>query len=387
MQVHGQHAGHAHGLQHVRDHFGRNGHTTGAWATVLAGVTEIRNDRRDAFGRSTLQRVHHDDEFHQVLIGGGAGGLNDEHVAGADVLGNFDGDFTVREATYVGSANCRAGMVGNFRSQYRIGIAGKNSTSINDTLVSFDVTLDNGGTYAAIASGVLSPASFAVNPDGRPTGFTLLLQDEMRESATNSSNTEFRVLHGATDAPTVDVVVAGGGVLVDDAAYTDITGYIGVPAANYTLNVTPGNNNAVIVASYVAPLSGLAGGSATVFASGFLAPAANQNGASFGLFAALANGQVVPFQVVTGIQETGADFIRSVYPNPASDVVMVRLEKDKSFDAINITDLSGKIVSTPAIVGMGEVQNIDVSNLAAGMYQINIYSDGLRAIQKFCITR
>ena len=299
----------------------------------------------------------------------------DVYVNGAIALDNF----AFRTATpYI---DIPAGVTLN------IGIAGKNSTSINDTLVSFDVTLDNGGTYAAIASGVLSPASFAVNPDGRPTGFTLLLQDEMRESATNSSNTEFRVLHGATDAPTVDVVVAGGGVLVDDAAYTDFTGYIGVPAANYTLNVTPGNNNAVIVASYVAPLSGLAGGSATVFASGFLAPAANQNGASFGLFAALANGQVVPFQVVTGIQETGADFIRSVYPNPASDVVMVRLEKDKSFDAINITDLSGKIVSTPAIVGMGEVQNIDVSNLAAGMYQINIYSDGLRAIQKFCITR
>lgn len=268
-----------------------------------------------------------------------------------------------------------------------IGVAGKNSLSVNDTLVSFNVVLENGATYAAIASGVLSPASFAANPDGRPTGFTLLLQDEMREEATNASNTEFRVLHGATDAPAVDVIVAGGGILVDNAAYTDITGYIGVPAANYTLDITPGNNNAVVVASFVAPLSGLAGGTATVFASGFLTPAANQNGASFGLFAALADGQVVPFQIVTGIGESASDIISALYPNPASDVLMIRMEKDQQIEAITISDMSGKVISTPVIAGMGETQSVNVAGLAAGIYQLNIISNGERVVQKFCIAR
>ena len=298
----------------------------------------------------------------------------DVYVNGALALNNF----AFRSATpYI---TVPAGVT------LSIGIAGKNSVTVNDTLVNFDVVLENGETYSAIASGVLAPASFAANPDGRPTGFTLLLQDQMREEATNPSNTEFRVLHGATDAPTVDVLVAGGGVLVDNAAYTDITGYIGVPAANYTLNITPGNNNAVIVASFIAPLSGLAGGSATVFASGFLTPSANQNGAPFGLFAALPDGQVVPFQVVTGIEESAVNFIQSIYPNPANDVLMVRLEENQQIDAINISDLSGKIVSTPVITGTGATQAINVDNLAAGMYQLSIISNGARANQKFCIT-
>ena len=55
-------------------------------------------------------------------------------------------------------------------------------------------------------------------------------------------------------------------------AYGDITNYITVPPASYILDVTPGNDNSTIVASFEADLSGLGGGAAVVFASGFLNP-------------------------------------------------------------------------------------------------------------------
>lgn len=341
----------------------QNGEAFGLFAALADGTVLALNDTSLA----RLQVIHN--------CADPAADSVDIYVNGTLALDNF----AFRTATpYI---TVPAGITLN------IGVAGKNSLSVNDTLVSFNVVLENGATYAAIASGVLSPASFAANPDGRPTGFTLLLQDEMREEATNASNTEFRVLHGATDAPAVDVIVAGGGILVDNAAYTDITGYIGVPAANYTLDITPGNNNAVVVASFVAPLSGLAGGTATVFASGFLTPATNQNGASFGLFAALADGQVVPFQIVTGIGESASDIISALYPNPASDVLMIRMEKDQQIEAITISDMSGKVISTPVIAGMGETQSVNVAGLAAGIYQLNIISNGERVVQKFCIAR
>ncbi|MBK6839581.1 MAG: DUF4397 domain-containing protein [Bacteroidetes bacterium] len=87
-----------------------------------------------------------------------------------------------------------------------IGIAPKSSASFSDTLVSYTVNLVDGQKYVAIASGVLNPAGFASNPDAINTGFTLLLKDNIRTAAGSGTDVDFIVLHGATDAPTVDVI-------------------------------------------------------------------------------------------------------------------------------------------------------------------------------------
>ena len=122
-------------------------------------------------------------------------------------------DFAFRTATpYI---DVPAGVLLN------IGVAAGNSTSVNDTLKNFQVTLANGGSYLAVANGVLNPANFALNPDGASTAFTLFLQDQMRESATTNA-VDFRAIHGASDAPTVDVIARNVGTLVDNAAYSDI---------------------------------------------------------------------------------------------------------------------------------------------------------------------
>jgi len=178
-----------------------------------------------------------------------------------------------------------------------IGVAGPNSTSAGDTIKNFNVTLTANEKYVAIANGVLNPNSFASNPDGRSTAFTLFVKAMARENG-SSSNVDFFVLHGSTDAPTVDVLARRVATLVDNAAYGDITDYISVPAASYILDVTPGNDNSTIVASFQADLSGLSGGAAVVFASGFLSPVQNQDGEAFGIFAALPNGTVVEFPSV-----------------------------------------------------------------------------------------
>jgi hypothetical protein len=209
----------------------------------------------------------------------------DIYLDGVLLLDNFD----FRDATpYI---DAPAGTPIN------IGVAGPNSISAADTIKNFTVTLTANETYVAIANGVLDPNSFAVNPDGRSTAFTLFVKAMARENGT-SSDVDFFVLHGSTDAPTVDVLARRVATLVDDAAYGDITNYITVPTASYILDVTPGNDNSTIVASFEADLSGLGGGAAVVFASGFLDPSANQNGEAFGIFAALPTGDVVAFPSV-----------------------------------------------------------------------------------------
>jgi len=235
----------------------------------------------------------------------------DIYLNGTLLLDNFG----FREATpYI---DAPAGV------ELNIGVAAGNSSSVGDTLKNFSVTLQNGGSYAVIANGVLDPGNFASNPDGRSTAFTLLIKDMARETA-SGNDVDFFVVHGSTDAPTVDVIARATATLVDDAAYSDITDYITVPASSYILDVTPGGDNSTIVASFEADLSGLAGGAAVVFASGFLVPTNNQNGESFGIFAALPDGSVIEFaqvqtarvQVIHNAADPGAASV-DIYLNGA----------------------------------------------------------------------
>lgn len=263
-----------------------------------------------------------------------------------------------------------------------IGVAPGNSTSVNDTLKNFQVTLVNGGEYLAVANGVLNPTNFAVNPDGTSTAFTLFLQDQMRESAT-STDVDFRVVHGASDAPTVDVVV-GGNVLVDNAAYSNITPYLSVPPSSYVLNITPGNNNSVVVASFVAPITALGGKSAVILASGFLNPSTNQNGAAFGLLAVLADGTVILLSNVTSVNENNDNSSVSLFPNPAVDQVMLNF-KNPLVENVTITifGIAGQTVNRYSIA-RGSIQfKIDTSYLSAGIYSINVRGENFSSNQRF----
>lgn len=160
-----------------------------------------------------------------------------------------------------------------------IGIALDNSTSVNDTLVNFTATLENGKTYIVTASGIVGDLA---------TPFTLNINSNARETAAVPGNVDVAVLHGSTNAPNVDVdAVFVANNLIADLAYGEFTPYLELPAAKYDLAVrAAGDPN--VVASFRADLSGLGGAAAYVFASGLLGDTP-----AFGLFAALPNGVVV----------------------------------------------------------------------------------------------
>ena len=179
-----------------------------------------------------------------------------------------------------------------------IGICPGTSASVNDTLKNFQVTLAANEKYVVFANGLLT-GGYALTLM-KKYRFRLFVKTPVREAAIGT-DVEFFVLHGSTDAPAVDVKVRelASATIVDNAAYGDITGYLSAPAQSLTLDLYLANGTNY-VASFTAPLTGLSGGSTVVFASGFLDPTANQNGAAFGLFAALANGTVVHFPAVAG---------------------------------------------------------------------------------------
>ncbi|MBK8557281.1 MAG: DUF4397 domain-containing protein [Lewinellaceae bacterium] len=195
-----------------------------------------------------------------------------------------------------------------------LGIAPETSTSVNDTLVGFTVNLENGKTYAVTASGIVGDPT---------TPFTLIVDDNAREASLDPAQVDFNALHGATDAPAVDIAAQGVGDLVTNLAYGEFTGYLSVAPDTYILDVKPAGAPTV-VASFVADLSGLAGGAARVFASGLL------NGTpAFGLFAALPNGTVVEFPVYTPPTPTAR---LQVIHNSASPTVDIYANDDLLID-------------------------------------------------------
>lgn len=184
--------------------------------------------------------------------------------------------------------------------QLRIGVAPGNSNSPADVLAWFPVVFRPNKTYVAIANGVLDPPSFSANPDGKNTAFNIFISDNVRRQSHNRHRVDLMIYHGATDAPTIDVLADNltWSRLVNNLSYGEFSGYRSLRPASYTLEITPGNDNHVVVAQFNADLSGLAGQSAIVFASGFLTPGDDQNGPAFGLFAALSNGTVVQLPAV-----------------------------------------------------------------------------------------
>jgi hypothetical protein len=262
-------------------------------------------------------------------------------------------------------------------------------------LTGFRLTLTPGETYVAIANGVLTPGSFASNPDGRSTAFTLFIQPAARENAADNSKVEFFALHGATDAPTVDVVARGVGTLINNAAYGDITDYLAVPAASYTLDVKD-SSGSVTVASFQLNLSALQGGSAVVFASGFLTPSANQNGPAFGLFAALADGTVIQTEPATSVQEriqnAPATYeLSQNYPNPFNPSTQITFAMPKQgYAKLVVFNALGQEVATLVdgdfSAGTYRVA-FDGAGLSSGTYFYRIQAGEFSSVRKMMLVK
>lgn len=172
--------------------------------------------------------------------------------------------------------------------EFSISVAPSTSASSSEALVTYNYTLAEGGSYVLIADGTISTTGYSP-----AKAFSIEVYPMGREVASYATNTDLLIHHGSTDAPTVDVVETGvgAGTIVDNASYKDFTDYLELPTSDYTLDIRDASGMTT-VATFSAPLAtlNLMGMSAVVVASGFLDPANNSNGESFGLYVALPTG-------------------------------------------------------------------------------------------------
>jgi hypothetical protein len=72
----------------------------------------------------------------------------------------------------------------------------------------------------------------------------------------------------------------------------------------------------------------------------------------------------------------------SIYPNPATDVLNLKVAGSETITAIQVVDLNGRQMISKTFNNVSDAQ-IDVYDLTAGMYLINITSDNATITKKF----
>lgn len=270
-----------------------------------------------------------------------------------------------------------------------IAVAGANSSSVNDALATFPLTLVDGESYIVVANGIVSPSGYTP-----ATPFGLDIYAGARETAINSNETDILVYHGATDAPAVDVIesAVGAGTIVNDISYSEFQGYLSVGPASYQLDVAPAAGSPVL-ASYAVNTELAQGAAVTILASGFLNPSSNSNGPAFGLwYSAGVAGELQPLDaVITGINEVAGLGIVGLYPNPTNDNVTLSFDVIKGDRVtVDVVDVVGNRVinlDLGAVASGVRTVQLPTRDLAGGMYLVRFSADNGQVVQRLQVVK
>jgi len=145
-------------------------------------------------------------------------------------------------------------------------------------IASFPFELTAMQKYVVVATGIVGDSLHPLN----------LSASSLQEEAVDNEHFSLKVMHGVTDAPSVDIY-ANGNMLIENLSYGEFQGYVDVPASDYTLDITV-YGETISVASFSAPLSSFGGMTGVVYASGFLNPA--ETDSSFTLILTTPSGYV-----------------------------------------------------------------------------------------------
>jgi hypothetical protein len=145
----------------------------------------------------------------------------------------------------------------------------------------------------------------------------LVLEDD--NSGPGSDTARIRLVHASPDAPAVDVTLASNGdALYDGVSYGE-SGYVEVPAGDYTLQVRgdTGSNDGDVAASFDVSLSG--GQVYTAFAAGYLTPDDDPADTGFDLF--------VTQDTAGEMMESGMASVRVAHMSPNAPNVDVYVDE------------------------------------------------------------
>ena len=199
------------------------------------------------------------------------------------------------------------GLMTAASSSVKININDRNSTDSSDlVLVRFSQNLAANSNTVMMVTGVANTANFADNPNALNTGVKLVTKT-ITTWAAAANRVQVNVFHGVTDAPGVDLFsrpAVATGTLPTNLRFGDANGGTQALFFNNTATYLEARLTGTrsVIKAYNANLALFNQKLITVFASGFVTPAANQNGKAFGIFAVDTNGTVIELPEATRIQ-------------------------------------------------------------------------------------
>ncbi|MGH7596411.1 MAG: T9SS type A sorting domain-containing protein, partial [bacterium] len=239
--------------------------------------------------------------------------------------------------------------------------------------------------------GVDDTTAYARNPDGVYTGETLMLHD-LPILTDNPGEVRAVFVHGGTDAPTIDIVATTGDTIVRSLRYGAVSDPVSIAAGNYTVDLIRRRDKQKL-ATYSFDVSNQANGYVALTLSGFLDPAANQNGPGMEL-------SVYPVKLapVTAVAERDemvpASFeLSQNYPNPFNPMTSIQYSvSSDQFVSLKVYDVHGREVATLVderkSTGSYRV-TFDAKGLSSGVYFVKMRAGypSTGSGQRFAATR
>jgi hypothetical protein len=232
-----------------------------------------------------------------------------------------------------------------------------------DSLV---VTSEN--PQALILFGLNDTTAYAPNPEGYSIRENVRLQD-LPILTNNAGEVRAVFAHAVTDAPTVDLVTAAGDTLVSNLSFGAASQPLILPAGSYSVSLLRSSDKQKL-GTHTLDVSNRANGYVVIMLSGFLNPAANQNGpaAALGVYEI----KLTPTAVDERDQAPPAAFALSQnYPNPFNPVTTIQFSVGASGGSpvlvtLKVYDVLGK-----------EVATLENERKPAGNYRVNFEGNGL----------
>lgn len=169
-----------------------------------------------------------------------------------------------------------------------------------------------------------------------------------------------------------------GSLVVTNTVETKLLGTTGKYITHKSTG-TAGTGTKTWTFDWVAPIAG--SGNAKLYGA-FVA--ANGNGANSGDQVFLTN-LLIPENLSAGVADyTSNANSWSLFPNPATERLTIEsLDLNNAIEAIEIFDITGKLINTIHYDDFSQIQSIDIAGLQSGLYVLTITSDNKKITKKF----